>query len=67
VGFFIPFSGQRYFFPWRPIKVAPLSIGEFFTRDGLAIFSTELVVVWIPALVLWAAAMAIRRRRSPPT
>ena len=29
-----PFSTRRLFFPWRPIRVSPLSIGEFFARAG---------------------------------
>jgi inner membrane protein len=27
-----PFSTARYFFPWRPIRVSPLSIARFFER-----------------------------------
>src|SRR4030095_9108723 len=29
VAFFAPFSDARYFFPWRPIVVSPISISEF--------------------------------------
>src|SRR4051812_298804 len=31
---FYPFSEERLFFPWRPIRVSPLSIGRFFERAG---------------------------------
>jgi len=27
-----PFSTERLFFPWRPIRVSPLTIGRFFGR-----------------------------------
>jgi inner membrane protein len=29
-----PFSTKRLFFPWRPIRVSPLSIARFFDRAG---------------------------------
>jgi hypothetical protein len=29
-----PFSIERFFFPWRPIRVSPLSILRFFDRAG---------------------------------
>ena len=29
-----PFSTRRLFFPWRPIRVSPLSIARFFDRAG---------------------------------
>src|SRR5262245_43964489 len=29
-----PLSSQRLFFPWRPIRVSPLSIMQFFSRAG---------------------------------
>lgn len=30
IAFFRPFSNYRYFFPWNPIVVSPLSVGRFF-------------------------------------
>ena len=30
VGFLIPFDNARHFFPWRPIKVSPIGIKDFF-------------------------------------
>jgi inner membrane protein len=32
-----PFSSARWFFPWRPIRVSPLSVGGFFSTRGLAV------------------------------
>lgn len=45
VGFWIPFSGERYFFPFHPIKVSPLSPSQFFSQKGLMILYSE--GVWI--------------------
>src|SRR5688572_17107458 len=65
VAFFAPFHNERYFFPWRPILVSPMSIRRFFTERGLRIIASEIVWVWIPAAVFAAiAAVALRRRRS---
>src|SRR5579885_3273437 len=54
VGFFIPFSPERYFFPWTPIRVSPIGVGGFFTRAGLhrglVVFESELFYVWAPVL-----------------
>ncbi len=41
VAFFAPFTNHRYFFPWRPIPVAPLSFAGLMTARGLHIFQTE--------------------------
>ena len=35
----IPFSTGRFFFPWRPIRVSPLTIGRFFDRAGPILWS----------------------------
>lgn len=50
VAFFAPFSAERYFLPWRPIRVSPLSVSGFFSARGLAIIRSELVWVWLPVL-----------------
>ena len=34
-----PFSTGRYFFPWRPIRVSPLTIAMFFDRAGPILWS----------------------------
>ena len=62
VAFFSPFSNERYFFPWRPIRVAPIG-ADIFNARGLATLGSEVVWVWVP---LGAAALvrsAARRRR----
>lgn len=48
VAFFSPFDNSRYFFPWRPIKVSPLGIANFFSERGLKVIQSELIWVGIP-------------------
>jgi inner membrane protein len=48
VAFLSPFNDSRYFFPWRPIKVSPLGIANFFTERGLKVIFSELVWIGIP-------------------
>jgi inner membrane protein len=61
VAFFAPFSGERFFFPWRPIAVSPISIRSFFTERGLTVLANELVVVWLPSTAVAFVALASRR------
>jgi len=67
VAFFSPFDTGRYFLPWRPIHVSPIAIGRFFTHGGLAIFQNELLWIWLPATLLAAAALFLRRHTSEPS
>ncbi|MFV1958344.1 MAG: metal-dependent hydrolase [Planctomycetota bacterium] len=74
VAFLAPFSPERFFLPWTPIPVAPLSVRGFFTGHGLAIFAWEGLTLWLPfalllILVRAARARSVRKprdvRRSP--
>ena len=60
VAFFSPFDNTRYFFPWTPIRVAPIGITRFFTARGWTVLQSELVWVWIPTGVVMALAWAVR-------
>lgn len=51
VAFFSPFENSRYFFPWRPIKVSPLGIANFFTERGLGVIKSELKWIGIPSVI----------------
>lgn len=59
VGFFAPFSRQRYFFPADWIEVSPIGTG-FFSARGLAVLRSELLVVWLPCLALGLLGFALR-------
>jgi len=61
IAFFAPFDTTRYFFPWRPVRVSPISIRAFFSTRGLQILGSELVFIWLPTTLLWAAVRVCRR------
>ena len=67
IGFYIPFSNERYFFPWTPIEVSPLSPRAFFSAWGVRVIASELVWVWLPLSVVVAGVRVYRNRSAPPT
>lgn len=62
VAFFAPFSNARYFFPWRPIPVAPFSLQRLTTPRGLRVISWELALFWTFALgaAIWKRGSRLR-------
>jgi inner membrane protein len=64
IAFFAPFHNQRYFFPWRPIRVSPIG-GGFFSARGLETLRSELVWVWMPCVVAAVAGWITRRESRP--
>jgi hypothetical protein len=66
VAFFSPFSNERYFFPWRPIRVSPIGV-DFFGEAGVAVLRSELIWVWIPCAVLGVAGRLIAPAPSLPS
>jgi inner membrane protein len=64
VAFFAPFSGARYFFPFRPIVVSPIRPGDFFSAWGLAVIKSELLWVWLPAASVVGVVLIFRRLRG---
>lgn len=63
VAFLAPFSAERFFFPWRPIAVSPISIRRFLSERGLRVLGSELRWVLLPSAAFAFAALMIRRRR----
>ncbi|AWH28044.1 metal-dependent hydrolase [Stenotrophomonas sp. YAU14A_MKIMI4_1] len=50
-----PWSEQRFFAPWRPIRVSPFA-PQFFSARGVATLLSELCWVWLPltgAVIAW--------------
>ncbi len=43
-----PITNNRYFFPWTPIEVSPLSIQSFLSQRGLSVLFSELIWIWVP-------------------
>ena len=63
VGLFAPFSSERFFLPWRPIEVSPIGV-RFFSERGLDVIFSEIIWIWIPALVILISAIIIRKIRK---
>lgn len=60
IAFFAPFSGARYFFPWRPIEVSPIGLDFFSSARALGVFWSEIKWIWIPSAVVVAVAQLLR-------
>jgi inner membrane protein len=60
IALFWPFSNERYFFPHTPIQVSPIGIG-FFSREGLAVFATELRWIWLPCAAIALLTLFVRK------
>lgn len=61
VAAFWPFSDTRYFLPWRPIAVSPISPRAFFTQRGLDVLYSEFIWVWLPCLFIIVLLWWIRK------
>jgi len=64
IAFFSPFNNDRYFLPWRPIHVAPIGVGRFFTARGIAVMGSEFLWIWVPAAALAIATWLLRQSRK---
>ncbi|HRH65142.1 MAG TPA: metal-dependent hydrolase [Bacteroidia bacterium] len=65
VALFAPFSNDRFFFPFRPVKVSPISVGDFFSSRGWIVFKSEFIWIWIPCiLVLFISSLTGNRRKN---
>jgi inner membrane protein len=60
VAFFSPVDTTRYFFPWRPIRVSPIGVGQFFSAQRAAIMASEMKYVWLPLAMIWAGVAVLR-------
>src|SRR5437773_3997972 len=67
VAFFSPFDTARYFFPWRPVHVSPVGVGQFFSGQGAAIMASEMQYVWLPIATVWAGVGVWRRSSARRT
>ena len=61
VAFFAPVHNQRYFLPWRPIYVSPLTVRGFFSARGLHVLRSELQWIWLPAACVAILVTLLRR------
>jgi inner membrane protein len=65
VAFFSPFNNNRYFLPWRPVRVSPIAVTRFFTPRGFTIIQSEFVWIWLPAILFAAMVLTLRRKSRP--
>ena len=66
VAFFAPFHNARYFFPATPIQVSPISVRAFFSPRGARVMASELLWIWLPAIVTTGAILWLRRKQLWP-
>ena len=64
VAFFSPFSNERFFFPWQPIHVSPLSITRFISTSGWEVLRSEFIWVWLPSLAIGSLGIFYRKVRQ---
>jgi inner membrane protein len=60
-----PFSNHRYFLPWTPIEVSPLTVRAFLSQRGLIVIKSEILWIWMPVVSIAAFAWIVRRIQSP--
>jgi len=56
-----PFSNQRYFLPWTPIEVSPLSVRAFLSQRGLTVMKSEILWIWMPLVSIAILGWIIQR------
>jgi inner membrane protein len=61
VAFFAPFDADRYFFPWRPVRVSPVGL-QIFSRYGARVLRSEVIWIWVPMGLLVGLALLGRAR-----
>ncbi|MFK7832856.1 MAG: metal-dependent hydrolase [Winogradskyella sp.] len=61
VGFLIPVDNSRYFFPFRPIKVSPIGVKEFFSEWGIHVILSEIKYIGIPCLLILTTVFIIKK------
>jgi inner membrane protein len=64
VAYFAPFSNARYFLPWRPIQVSPLSVAGFFSGGAPRILESEILWIWLPCAAVAVGGVLLRRPRK---
>jgi inner membrane protein len=62
VGFLIPFNNNRFFFPFREIKVSPLGISKFFSEWGLQVIFSEIKYIMLPCLFILIIRFLVYKR-----
>ncbi|WP_299226970.1 metal-dependent hydrolase [uncultured Psychroserpens sp.] len=61
IGFLIPFNDDRYFFPFRVIKVSPIGIENFFSEWGIQVILSEIKFILLPCTLLLMVIFITKR------
>lgn len=61
IAFLAPFTNERYFFDFRPIRVSAIGVGDFRTGRWSSVLLSELRWVWLPAAGIAATGLLAAR------
>ena len=61
VAFFSPWHNERYFLPWRPIRVSPIGVENFIGERARIVLESEALWIGIPSLILIIFSLVIKR------
>jgi inner membrane protein len=64
IAFLAPFSDTRYFLPWQPIAVSPLSVSRFLSGQAWPVLISEFWWVVLPFATLGIVGVFTNRRRG---
>lgn len=62
ITFFAPFSEERYFLPFRMIRVSPIGISEFFSEWGVKVLQSEFIWIGIPTILMILLGAFLNKR-----
>lgn len=62
IGFLLPFSTERYFAPFRVIKVSPIGIARFFSEWGVRVLKSEFFYIGIPSILLYLLGFLLNKK-----
>lgn len=64
IALFSPLTDKRYFLPWTPIKVSPLSVKRFLGARGMQVLANEVLWVWLPLFAAIIGSYFFRRKQK---
>ncbi|WP_347922806.1 metal-dependent hydrolase [Pontimicrobium sp. SW4] len=64
IGFLIPFNNERFFFPFREIKVSPIGVSKFLSEWGLQVIMSELKYILIPCFFILLVRFILQKSKK---
>ena len=62
IGFLMPFSTERYFTPFKVIKVSPIGISRFFSEWGIRVLKSEFIYIGIPSIFFYGFGIILNKK-----